>query len=48
MPDRSRFLSTSTIISEVISMIETTTKVSPKEILNNTEEHYQSTETLTG
>lgn len=47
MPDRSRFLSTSTIISEVISMIETT-KVSPKEILNNTEEHYQSTETLTG
>ncbi|XP_071877325.1 thrombospondin-1 like protein golden goal isoform X2 [Bombus fervidus] len=48
MPDRSKFLSTSTIISEVISMIETTTKSTPKETLSNTEDHYHSIETLTG
>lgn len=48
MPDRTKFLSTSTIISEVISMIETNTKSAPKETLNNTEEHYHSIETLTG
>ncbi|XP_033360315.1 uncharacterized protein LOC117239110 isoform X2 [Bombus vosnesenskii] len=48
MPDRSKFLSTSTIISEVISMIETTTKSAPKETLSNTEDHYHSIETLTG
>lgn len=48
MPDRSKFLSTSTIISEVISMIETTTKSAPKETLSNTEDQYHSIETLTG
>lgn len=48
MPGRSKFLSTSTIISEVISMIEAAAKDSPKETLSNTEEHYNSTETLTG
>ncbi|KZC09359.1 PREDICTED: uncharacterized protein LOC107187597 [Dufourea novaeangliae] len=48
MPGRSKFLSTSTIISDVISMIEATVKDSPKEALCDTEEHYNSTETLTG
>ncbi|XP_076233758.1 thrombospondin-1 like protein golden goal isoform X2 [Calliopsis andreniformis] len=48
MPGRSKFLSTSTIISEVISMIEAATKDSPKETLCNTGEHYNSIETLTG
>ncbi|XP_026675492.1 uncharacterized protein LOC108632393 isoform X2 [Ceratina calcarata] len=48
MPGPSKFLSTSTIISEVISMIETTTKVSRKESLSNAGEQYNSTETLTG
>ncbi|XP_076749632.1 thrombospondin-1 like protein golden goal isoform X1 [Xylocopa sonorina] len=48
MPGRSKFLSTSTIISEVISMIDTTAKTSRKEILSNTDEHYNSNETLTG
>ncbi|CAK9822132.1 SSPOP [Anthophora retusa] len=47
MSGQSRFLSTSTIISEVISMIDITTKHSPKETLNNTEECCNSTETLT-
>ncbi|KAK9304257.1 hypothetical protein QLX08_004258 [Tetragonisca angustula] len=48
MPDRTKFLSTSTIISEVISMIDTNAKSAPKETLSNTEEHYHSIETLTG
>ncbi|XP_034191909.2 thrombospondin-1 like protein golden goal isoform X1 [Osmia lignaria lignaria] len=48
-PGRSKCLSTSTLISEVFSMIETTTKSSPKEVLrSSTVEQYNSTETLTG
>lgn len=48
MPGRLKFLSTSTIISDVISMIEATVKDSAKETLCNTEEQYNSTDTLTG
>ncbi|XP_076298910.1 thrombospondin-1 like protein golden goal isoform X3 [Lasioglossum baleicum] len=48
MPGSSKYLSTSTIISDVISMIEATVKDSPKETVCEVEEHYNSTETLTG
>ncbi|XP_076221898.1 thrombospondin-1 like protein golden goal isoform X2 [Nomia melanderi] len=48
MPGRSKFLSTSTIISDVISMIEATVKDAPKDTVCETEERYNSTETLTG
>nr|XP_012143340.1 PREDICTED: uncharacterized protein LOC100879745 isoform X2 [Megachile rotundata] len=48
IPGRSKYLSTSTLISEVISMIETTAKNSPKETLCSAVEQYNSTETLTG
>ncbi|XP_054009460.1 uncharacterized protein LOC128892872 [Hylaeus anthracinus] len=48
MPGRFKFLSTSTIISDMISMIEATVKDSTKDTLCNTEEQYNSTETLTG
>ncbi|XP_043261355.1 uncharacterized protein LOC122402545 [Colletes gigas] len=48
MPGRFQFLSTSTIISDMISMIEATVKDSTKETLCNNEEQYDSTDTLTG
>ncbi|XP_078041481.1 thrombospondin-1 like protein golden goal isoform X1 [Augochlora pura] len=48
MPGNSKYLSTSTIISDVISMIEATVKNSPKDTSCEADEHYNSTETLTG